>query len=94
MTPVSSISLILPLNCSSKCTGTGLYGICRGGTLGSSRIWYGSPGNLPIPVNTEGYSLLMSCFDLMTPVRVLFVVYFDDLHSDIHDVLFREARLV
>ena len=24
MTPVSSISLILPLNCSSKCTGTGL----------------------------------------------------------------------
>ena len=66
MTPVASISLTLPLNCSSKCTGTGLYDICWGGTLGSSRIWYGLPGNLPIPVNTEGYNVLMSCLDLIT----------------------------
>ena len=37
--------------------GTGPQGVCFGGTVGSTLMWYGGPGNLPMPSKTSGILL-------------------------------------
>ena len=63
MTLDSAISWISWLNWVLRCMGTALCGMCMGGMLGSNCISHSSPGNLPIPLKTLGYSSLMSSFD-------------------------------
>ena len=51
-----SIWLISFWNVSFRWIGMGLHGVCFGVTFGSTWMWYGSPGNLPIPSKMSGYS--------------------------------------
>ena len=72
MTPTLSILLISYLKVSLRCTGMGLQGVCFGVTCGSVQMWYGSPGNQPIPSNSSGYfSLICS---LVLTILVFFAV--------------------
>ena len=73
-TPDPSILSISALRAGWQCTGSGLCGTCFGGALGSSLIWYGSPGNLPIPVNTFGNHSLSISFKVICLGSVPFVV--------------------
>ena len=64
-TPTCSILLNSCWKASFRWTGIGQQGVCFGVTLGSSCIWYGGPGNLPIPSKTSG-KLLKICSLLVT----------------------------
>ena len=56
MIPACNILLIFCWNASFRWIGIGLHGVCLGVTPGSTWIWYGGPGNFPIPSKTSGYS--------------------------------------
>ena len=51
-----SIWLISFWNASLRWIGMGLHGVCFSVTVGSTWIWYGGPGNFPMPLKTYGYS--------------------------------------
>ena len=53
-TPTCNILSTSCLKASFSWTGIGWQGVCFGVTLGSSCIWYGAPGNQPIPLKTSG----------------------------------------
>ena len=50
----------------------GLQGVCLGIMDGFVWIWYGSPGNLPMPSNRSGYCSLICSF-LLT-ILIFFAV--------------------
>ena len=72
ITPALSILSISCLKVSLRYTGMGLQGVCFGVTDGSEWMWYGSPGNLPIPSKSSGYSSLIC--SLVLTILIFFAV--------------------
>ena len=57
---------IFSISCQKVCfrwTGMGLHGVCLGVMDGLRWIWYGSPGNLPMPLKSSGYCSWICSFD-------------------------------
>ena len=63
MTLVASIFSISCHKVCSKWTGMGLQGVCLGVMDGLTWIWYGSPGNWPMPLKSSGYCSWVFSFD-------------------------------
>ena len=64
ITPVVSIFSIPCLEVCLRLTGMGLQGVCLDVMEGFVWIWYGSPGNQPMPSKSSGYCSLICSFDL------------------------------
>ena len=62
MTPASIFSMSWQKVC-FKWTGMGLQGVCLGVMDRLRWIWYGSPGNLPMPLKSSGYCSWICSFD-------------------------------
>ena len=72
MTPAASIFSISCQKVCSKWTGMGLQGVYLGVMDGLTWIWYGSPGNQPMPLKSSGYSswICSSDFTILTLLGV------------------------
>ena len=75
MTPAWIMSSSCCLNVAYCWTGTGLAGKHLGGTLGSTLMWYGSPGHWPSPSSISGKYFTISSLDVTSCFMRTLVVW-------------------